>query len=433
MTTAIEVAKQGGFDLESIPEFQRYADHIARTDFVPAAMRNNGPAVLACIMTGQELGILPMQALRQIYNFDGKIGLFSELMRALVLKHGHRLYFGEGAEYTTTRVVCYGVRADNGDTSRVEWTIDMAKAAGLTNKNNWKMTPRAMLAARASTEVCRNLFPDVVAGMAYSAEELQDGVYDDDTVVEAEIVGDAPTSQKRTAPAPRKRTAKKAAPKPAPAPVEDVEPTLPDDEIQDAEIVEEPPAPKPPKDDQTPEQKSRSVQIVRMAKAMNMDHHPHVNAATRGATSSARMLTQEQADEVMDSLRAVNDGRAKIQDRGDGVFAVFAIDYDGSGNGIAPDPDVEIPDDEIQPEDDDVVEAEIVDDDDELEDEEEDDPETWDADRWRGYLAAKGVKVISVVRYAAGLTSQGTTPPGNLQSIAGSGLAGQIKNWIDGQ
>ena len=48
------------------------AQQIARTEFVPAALRGKPEAVLACIMTGHELGIGAMQSLAKIHVIEGR-------------------------------------------------------------------------------------------------------------------------------------------------------------------------------------------------------------------------------------------------------------------------------------------------------------------------------------------------------------------------
>lgn len=60
-----------------------------------------------------------------------------------------------------------------GGALRIDWTIDRAKAAGLTGKDNWKNYPRAMLRARCIAEGVRAVFPGAIGGMLV-AEEAQD-------------------------------------------------------------------------------------------------------------------------------------------------------------------------------------------------------------------------------------------------------------------
>jgi hypothetical protein len=55
----------------------------------------------------------------------------------------------------------------------ITWTLDMAKRAGLTGKDNWRNYPRAMLRARCIGEGVRAVFPAAIGG-ALLAEEAQD-------------------------------------------------------------------------------------------------------------------------------------------------------------------------------------------------------------------------------------------------------------------
>jgi len=43
----------------------------------------------------------------------------------------------------------------------------MARAAGLAGRGAWRAYPRALLVARASTDACRMVFPDVVKGLGH--------------------------------------------------------------------------------------------------------------------------------------------------------------------------------------------------------------------------------------------------------------------------
>lgn len=108
---------------------------------------------------------------------------------------------------TAKSVVVAGFRNDwpakwKEQPTEIEWTIEMAHAAGLTNKPGaWKTQPRQMLEARAKRELIKLLAPEIFIGVdgqpLVFAEDIEDGVVippqetdiDGDTV-DAEIVED---------------------------------------------------------------------------------------------------------------------------------------------------------------------------------------------------------------------------------------------------
>lgn len=160
------------------------AQSLALTPFVPQSLRHvdrQNPEearrvtignITATILTGQELGLTPMASLRSIDVIQGTPAMRAITMRALVQSRGHYLHKVESSE---TRCVYEGRRAgDDGPPERSVWTIERARALGLTTKDNWRKQPEAMLIARASSEICRLVAADVLLGVPYSAEELED-------------------------------------------------------------------------------------------------------------------------------------------------------------------------------------------------------------------------------------------------------------------
>ena len=142
---------------------------VAGTSLVPKAYRNKPYEILACVLTGRGLGLDPMHALRAIYIVDGKATLSTELMVALARRAGHSITGTMGAAEATAK----GKRGDNGDSMEVTWTLAMAERVGLLSKDNWKNYPEAMLWSRAVSQLCRALFPDVMAAAAYVADEAE--------------------------------------------------------------------------------------------------------------------------------------------------------------------------------------------------------------------------------------------------------------------
>lgn len=142
---------------------------IVNSELVPKTYRGKPQDMFACVLLGRQLGIGDMHALRSIYVVDGKASISAELMVSLARQRGHSIT----ADYGEGRVTVKGKRHDNGDEMTVTWTKSMAERAGLAGKDNWKKYPEAMLWARAVSQLCRMLFPDVLAGMSYTPDEVE--------------------------------------------------------------------------------------------------------------------------------------------------------------------------------------------------------------------------------------------------------------------
>ena len=182
------------------------AAELARTPFVPASLRvdRDLPTTVAnvagAILTGAEVGMAPMASLRAIVVIQGTPAITALGLRAICQAHGHGVWVREA---TKTRAVVDGLRRgdDPGQVQRVTWTMDDARDRGLAQRPNWRTQPRNMLTARATAEVCRLIAADVVLGLPYVVEELEDP--DAEPVSWDEAATAVPVPAKRTA---RRRT-----------------------------------------------------------------------------------------------------------------------------------------------------------------------------------------------------------------------------------
>jgi hypothetical protein len=186
------------------------AASLSRTAFVPASLRvfrDNGRTydaeataaqVTAAILTGRELDLLPMAALRSVDVIQGTPALRAVALRGIVLAHGHELWVEEA---TNTRCTVAGQRSGSDRIQRITWTIEDAKSRNLAGKPNWRSQPRNMLIARATGDVARLVAADALLGIPYTAEELEDA---DDTMVMPDDGAAAPSgprkAQRRTTP-----------------------------------------------------------------------------------------------------------------------------------------------------------------------------------------------------------------------------------------
>jgi hypothetical protein len=189
-------------------------------------MRGKPAVVAAAILYGRELGLEPMTSLRSVNIIKGRPALTAEAMRAMVLAAGHDIRF---QEMTSARCVIVGRRKGQDETTTVTFTMDDAKKMGVGGGQQYAKMPRQMLAARATSELCRLIFADVIGGLI-SDVEAEDG---------EPAEGLATVTPMATA---RRKNPVKAAPKPAeperPTATDD-EPVL-DDDVIEAEIVDEP-------------------------------------------------------------------------------------------------------------------------------------------------------------------------------------------------
>jgi hypothetical protein len=144
------------------------AQTLVASGFLPKAI-NTPEKAIAVIMTGKELGLGPMQALRSIHVIEGKPTLSADLIAGLV----HARVPGavlRVAESTDKRCAVEAGRP-NTQATMFTFTIEDAQKAALMGKDNWKKYPRAMLRARCLTEAARAVFPDAVMGL-YDPDEL---------------------------------------------------------------------------------------------------------------------------------------------------------------------------------------------------------------------------------------------------------------------
>jgi hypothetical protein len=175
------------FDPRNATELYRYAGQLAKSTLLPGALLNKPDNVFLVLLKGQDLGLRPMQSIGSIHVIDGKAEVGAHLMLALVIKSPDCEYFlcekaegsGDKAEaiYVTRR---RGWPA--GREQRVTWNVARAKESGLWDKgkdkdardnNNWKRMPLVMCKRRASAELARDVYPDVVLGM-YDHGELSE-------------------------------------------------------------------------------------------------------------------------------------------------------------------------------------------------------------------------------------------------------------------
>lgn len=155
--------------VDTLADRMEYSKALAVADLLPPAFKGKPANILLAMDLANSLGRSAIEVMQQSQVISGKLGLSAEFMRSLVLASGHRIrVYMDGHT-----AVAEGVRVEDPDfTYVVRWDLERAKRAGLSGGNYGKF-PEAMLKARATTELCRDAFADVIHGVR-TVEELRD-------------------------------------------------------------------------------------------------------------------------------------------------------------------------------------------------------------------------------------------------------------------
>lgn len=152
-------------------EQMQYAKTVCQGSLVPSAYRGQPANVLIAMDFGRSMGLSPAESLYRITVISGRPSASAELIAANVRRAGHRLRVKK--DNKARWVTCEIVRKDDPDfTFTATWDMAKAQQANLSNKENWKKYPMAMLTARAITECARDACPEALYGVVYTGEEL---------------------------------------------------------------------------------------------------------------------------------------------------------------------------------------------------------------------------------------------------------------------
>lgn len=140
--------------------------------------------VMMAMLYGLEHGMSIVQACNTLYAVNGKIACETEGQLAMVLASGKaKSIKDEPLKDASGNVIGWRVMSQRADGTRsltTEYTVEMAKRAGLWEKRTksgsltpWITHPERMLYARAMAFNLRDVFPDVIQGFM-SLEEARD-------------------------------------------------------------------------------------------------------------------------------------------------------------------------------------------------------------------------------------------------------------------
>ena len=147
-------------------------------------LKNQNVAFTLMLIAEAE-GIPAVKAVQMYSIINGMPSLKSTEVQARFQKSGGKLQW---IETTEKKAVCKMSHPDGGEYTS-EFSIEMAKQMGLSEKDNWKKMPKQMLMARAITAGVRALYPACLNNM-YSDMEAVDMPKEE--IIETEIEDEAP-------------------------------------------------------------------------------------------------------------------------------------------------------------------------------------------------------------------------------------------------
>jgi hypothetical protein len=149
-----------------------FADQMKGTIFIPDKLRGNAANVFGVMMLAKDLDMAPLQAIQSCYvGPGGQLGMEGDMLLAIMRKKGIKINI---KQRDAEACVIEGTRPD-GDSAEGIFTIEEARAAGLTKKAGpWQHYPRRMLFWRAVSDLYSQIGTDLLGPMLYSKDEIHE-------------------------------------------------------------------------------------------------------------------------------------------------------------------------------------------------------------------------------------------------------------------
>lgn len=192
MTTAIsERTDKPVMGIAEWSTMKEQANMLIKTGFLPPSVKTP-EQVIAIALTGRELGIGMMEAIRGINVIQGKPSVSPQLMLALAIRTGQMESYSMKSEPSGAVVV---VKRKGWPEHVAKFGPTEAKALGLDSKDNYKKQAGVMYQWRALAQALRFTFPDAVSGI-YTFEEMgADVKVEDDGSITVKAEPSRPASQ----------------------------------------------------------------------------------------------------------------------------------------------------------------------------------------------------------------------------------------------
>lgn len=191
----------------------KHAEILSQANMIPDKFKGNPANVLVAQELAQSMGESTWVTMSELY-FVGNVPTFSaKYMRTRVRAAKHILR--ESFDPETMTATCTIIRHDDPDFEHtIRWDKAKAEAHGLWGKGHWKKNPELMLKNRAVSECVREACNEVMGGVDYTREEVENGNFNTGPVT-ATVTRQDVAQQALSAPAPKKKQETKPEPEPA--------------------------------------------------------------------------------------------------------------------------------------------------------------------------------------------------------------------------
>ena len=196
-----EIALQNFQD--SLDTQMRRAELMSKANMIPDKFKGQPANVLVAQEIATSMGESTWVVMSELY-FVGNVPTFSaKFMRSRIRDAKHILR--ESFDPETMTATCIIIRHDDpGYEHTIHWDKAKAEAHGLWGKGHWKKNPELMLKNRAVSECMRQACNEVMKGINYTPEEVENGNFDTGPVTATATRQDV-ARQALAAPAPKKK------------------------------------------------------------------------------------------------------------------------------------------------------------------------------------------------------------------------------------
>lgn len=152
----------------------KLAESFSKSGFCPSAYRGKPADVYLAMAYGAQIGLNPLLAVQNIAVVNGKPSVYGDALTAIAQGHPETEVYEDGYREDGT-AFCRIVRQSKKGRREVyrEFSVEMAKKAGLWGRNTWAQYPERMLLWRARGYAVRDIYADALMGLV-SFEEAQD-------------------------------------------------------------------------------------------------------------------------------------------------------------------------------------------------------------------------------------------------------------------